>query len=111
MVRLANGEVALDWLEDQLRGKCAHRIIHFSSCSTLRVHGNRLNRFLHETGAVAVSGYEGEVNWIRSAAFELMVLSEFQYGALRAASIKKVEERIRSASAGLSSQLGWRIWF
>ena len=110
-MHLSNEEVTLDWLEGQLRGKCARRMIHFGSCSMLGVHGNRLNRFLRETGALAASGYLGEVNWIRSAAFELLVLTELQYGALRVTSLKKAEERVRAASAGLSTQLGWRMWF
>ena len=35
--------------------------------------------FREQIGASAVSGYDDDVNWIESAAFELMYLHELQY--------------------------------
>jgi hypothetical protein len=40
------------------------------------------NRFLKVTGALAVLGYRSSIDWVESAAFELLVLAQLQYGAL-----------------------------
>ena len=43
---LGDKEVDLDSLEPELSGCCRDRVIVFASCSTLDLHGNRLNGFL-----------------------------------------------------------------
>lgn len=107
----ANDSVSLDRLEELLAGHCHRRIIHFAACNMLGVHGNRLNRFLANTGALAVSGYECEIDWILSAAFELVLLSKLQFGPLRRSGLPRFEQRVREASAGLSQRLCWRMWY
>ena len=74
-----------------LEGACKKRIIHFGSCGTLDIHGNRVRSFLQRTGALAVCGYKSEVDWMLSAAFEIIPSSPTQTalapcGALRRAS-------------------------
>jgi hypothetical protein len=69
--------VDLDWLEERLAGKCKGKVIHFGSCSTLSVHGKRLNTFMERTKALAVCGYQIDVDWMHSAAFEIMLLGAF----------------------------------
>ncbi len=65
-------------LADLLAGKCANRIIVFSSCSTLRIAKRELRRFLEKTEALAVCGYRVDVDWLRSTAFELLLFSQIQ---------------------------------
>ena len=40
-----------------LNGEAQDKIIHFGSCSTLKLLGWDLRRFLKQTGALAISGY------------------------------------------------------
>ncbi len=61
-----------------MEGRCANRFIMFSSCSTLRIDRRALRRFLERTQAMAVCGYRVDVNWLRSTAFELLLLSQIQ---------------------------------
>ena len=61
-----------------MEGKCTNRFIMFSSCSTMRIDRRVLRRFLDRTEAMAVCGYRVDVNWLRSTAFELLLLSQIQ---------------------------------
>lgn len=63
------GSVTLDDIAETIAGRCTRRIIHFGGCETLQCNGHRLNRFLKRPGAIAVSGYENDIDWIQSAAF------------------------------------------
>ena len=49
-------------------------IIHFSSCYS-SVKDDRMKDLLKETGTLSVSGYDREVDWYQSAAFELLFLA------------------------------------
>jgi hypothetical protein len=106
-LRKRDSKVSLTWIEELLAGRCRRRIVHFGACSTLDVHGNRLNAFLKKTGALAVSGYMQEVDWLRSAAFELLVLTAMQYGAQTVSGMRSIEKRLRADSAGLARELGF----
>ncbi len=103
------GPVTLDWLEERLAGKCRNRVIHFGSCGTLATHGNRLRRFLQKTGALAVCGYREDVDWMLSAAFELILLYEFQFNALTRAGMAAVNRRVRREAANLARDLKFRM--
>ena len=107
--RSGTTKVSLNDLADILDGACDRRLIHFTSCSTLGVNGHQLNSFLKRTGALAVSGYKTDVDWIKSAAFELFVLSEFQYGALTHKGVTGMYERIVKHAEGLAKELQFRL--
>lgn len=77
-IELSGDEYSLDALSELMADKCANRFIMFSSCSTLRIGKRVLRRFLRRTGALAVCGYRVDVNWLRSTAFELLLLSQIQ---------------------------------
>ena len=64
----------LNQLGERLDGKCRGRIIHFGSCATVDVPDHALDAFLRRTGALAVFGYMADVEWLESAAFDLLVL-------------------------------------
>ena len=67
--------VSLDDLEAVIDGRAQGRIIHFGSCSVMRVGESRLKAFQENTGARAVIGYrtdvDSDLNW---AAFEILLL-------------------------------------
>lgn len=77
-IELSGNEYSLDVLAELMESRCANRFIMFSSCSTLRIGKRVLRRFLRKTGALAVCGYRVDVNWLRSTAFELLLLSQIQ---------------------------------
>jgi hypothetical protein len=101
--------VDLKGLEERLEGACSKRIIHFGSCGTLAVHGNRVRSFLERTGALAVCGYQSEVDWMLSAAFEIILLYELQYNALTKSGMAAVQRRVRSQAYRLARALKFRM--
>ena len=70
---LVNHEV----IQARLQGGCRNRAIHFGACSALVDFNTK--EFLQCTGAVAVSGYETDMDWMLSTAFDLLFLEEMQY--------------------------------
>lgn len=68
-------QVRLDELAEELEGKCEKKIIYFGSCSTVGIDERRLQTFLQRTRALAVCGYRENVDMVRSAAFELLLLN------------------------------------
>ncbi len=103
-----NGTVGLDWLESQLAGKCKGRIVFFASCATLDVHGNRLNRFLSKTGALAICGYRAEVDWLMAGVFEALVLSTMQQNSFSVGGVRAMIRKLESQAGGLRRQLRFR---
>jgi hypothetical protein len=103
--------VELDWIGERLEGACKGRVIHFGSCGTLAAHGNKLNHFLHQTEALAVSGYRTDVDWIQSAAFELVLLSAFQFNTFTRQGLKAALRRVMKDAGTLARVLKYRMVF
>ncbi|MCY3818385.1 MAG: hypothetical protein OXH52_03335 [Gammaproteobacteria bacterium] len=70
---LVNHEV----ISDRLFERCENRVVHFGACGVLQEMD--VNQFLKDTGASAVGGYRVDVDWMQSAAFDLLLLEWFQY--------------------------------
>lgn len=79
-VYLGRDELSLDELEQILAGSCKGKVIYFGSCLTLKGNNDRLQRFARATGARAVVGYRREVDWLESAAFEVLLLDRLVMG-------------------------------
>jgi len=103
------GSVDLSRLESLLAGRCKRRIIHFGSCGTLDIHGNRIRSFLGRTGALAVCGYKSQVDWMLSAAFEIILFYELQYNALSRQGMERVKQAVRDQIPRLRKQLCFRM--
>ena len=96
--------ITLEELGELLAGRCEGRLIHFGACATLRVSEERLSRFKRATGAWAVSGFIRNVDWLRSAAFELGLLAEANAVSRPATLVR----RLGHLQGGLIAELGWR---
>jgi hypothetical protein len=107
--RRHESKLDLDWLEERLEGKCDKRLIHFGGCGTLATHGLRINRFLRNTGALAVCGYKTDTDWLEAAAFEILLLAELQRCAWDGRGMAGVKRRIRKNAAGLARALHFRM--
>lgn len=101
--------VELDWIGERLAGACKGRIIHFGSCGTLALHGNKLNHFLEKTGALAISGYRTDVDWILSAAYELVLLSALQFNTLTKGGLAAALRRVKRDAGTLARVLEFRM--
>jgi hypothetical protein len=101
--------VRLDDLSELLEGRCRGRFIHFASCDTLRVDKRHLNRFMRDTGALAVSGYRGDVDWLASAAFEVFLAGALQENSLSLNGIRAAKRRIHRDLKCLEKAMGFRL--
>ena len=70
--------VTLEELSDMLQGSCQNKIIHFGSCKTLNTDEKTIKKFLEHTGALCVCGFESEINFIESSAFDMILIEMFQ---------------------------------
>lgn len=77
---LGQDTVGLDELGRLLEDKCRGRVVYFGSCLTLNQTDDRLLAFAKQTGAKAVIGYSTEIDWLDSAAFELLLLDRLSRG-------------------------------
>lgn len=104
---------SLDYPTDDLfallHGKCHRRVIHFGGCSVLNMHGHKVNKYLRDSCAVAISGYENDVNWVTSSVFEMLYLAELQGNQFTRPGIKAVRNRVKKIASSLSKTLDFRI--
>lgn len=102
-------EVSTEDLFQLLSTRCQRRVIHFGACSVLNIHGHTANRYLRESGAVAISGYGVDVDWVNSSIFELLYLTELQRNAFTPAGLRAVRSRVARAAARLGKSLQFKI--
>jgi hypothetical protein len=114
MVMLGAGKraprVTLEEIGEALAGKCNGRVILFGSCETIRAVPWQRRKFLDATQALAICGYQREVDWMLSAAMDLIVLDAMQEFTFTLQGISATAERIRERSRGLGKALGFRIY-
>ena len=53
-------------------------LVHFGACSTLAVDSEEVRDFFKGCGVTAISGYDRDVSWVESLAFELLYLHGLQ---------------------------------
>jgi hypothetical protein len=71
---LADGsELFLEELGEMAQGSLAGCLVHLGACMTALAEG-QLMRFLELTGASVATGYTHSVDWIDSAAMDLLIL-------------------------------------
>ena len=102
-----DGEVSLDILGGLLADELDGCFVHFGSCSVMQAPTARLKRFLEQTGARAASGYSEEVDWLDSAAMDLLALGVVARYKQLGTAIKRLESEAQYHS--LRKALGFKI--
>lgn len=108
--RNRHSHISLKHIETQLEDSCKGRIILFGSCQTLKINGNRIHSFLRKTGALAVCGYDQEVDWLYATAFEAKVLGAAQDKSMTLHGADKMKREIESAWPDEVRQFGFRMY-
>ncbi len=86
-------ELTLEEIANRLKEYCNNRIIIFASCSTLDTDNKTLKRFLETTGALAICGYRSDVDWLKSTAFELLLMKAMQDNEFSGRGIGAIADR------------------
>ena len=69
----------------------------------------KIKSFLKNTKALAICGYKSEVDWMKSTAFELLVLSVLQDNEFSGRGITAIGNRIKDNFDGLAKELKFRM--
>ena len=95
-------EEVAGWMSGRWQGKR----IYIGACSVMRGSDSYLVDFLHETGASMVCGFTKQVDWIESAAFEMVLLDRL----VNSGKVNSAEQLASSSRwAPLASHLGFRV--
>jgi len=99
---LDGGRTDLEALAGMMGTGFAGWAVHFGSCATIDVPPSRLRRFISTTRVAMVLGYRTNVNWIASAALDLLLFDWFQYYGDN----RRLWKDFRKNNAGLIGQTG-----
>jgi len=102
-------KVTLDELAEDLGSKLTGRIVHFSSCETLKTDKRNILRFLRKTGLVATTGFQKEVDWLKSAAFEVLMFDAMLRRRFTAHGAHLIERDLRTEAKALADEHGFRL--
>lgn len=99
----------VEQLGELLWGQCENSILVFSSCRTLDIDLRRIKKFLRQTNALAVCGYRSDVDWMKSFAFELLLMSAMQDNEFSGRGILAIKSRIEREIRALSRELRFHM--
>jgi len=102
-------EMSLGDLAELLEYRCYGRVIYLGACSVLNLARSDITEFLDRTGAQAVCGYTEAVDWTKSTALDLIVMSILQERAFDRAGLLVARKRIHAAAGRLVSSLGFKM--
>jgi hypothetical protein len=103
-----DGEISLDELAAILGTDLNGVVIHFGSCSILKERPTVLRDFLEATGAKALAGYTTNVDWVASAAMDMLFLDTIAGYSQWSAAKRALENN--EALTSLRKTLGFRIY-
>ena len=73
-LKVGRSWLGLDQLAEMIDGRGAGRVMYFGSCGTMAAPKGELAEFVRTTKLRAVCGYREDVDWIESAAFEILLV-------------------------------------
>lgn len=117
LVNIGKTSITLDELGEILGTKCEGVVIYFGSCETMNIDRRHLQRFLENTKTLAILGFKQEVNWMRSASFDIQMLSYFLENKFDSKGIEKIYTDIHQNCKHLIKELSFsmeineRVWF
>ena len=103
MIRLADGTaLSLDDLAAILGRKFSKWVIHFGACGTIHTTPAILRDFYRRTGAALLLGYTKNIDWVESAAMDLILFDWMLYSR----EVRSVWPRVKRRHPGLVSLTG-----
>ncbi|MDQ3190633.1 MAG: hypothetical protein M3Q58_03490 [Bacteroidota bacterium] len=105
LIYLGKEKVTLEDLAIIANGKFSNMIIHFGSCSTLKIDKNRIVKFLEATNALAVSGYTSDVAFLPSSIFDMLFFEMCQ----QYKNTYWIDKSMNKYYGNLIKQLGFRF--
>ncbi len=75
---LNDGALEIEWVGEFMERRFKDWIVFFDSCGTLKLEKKRVLHFLRSTGVLMVLGFRKEVDWMESAAVDLLLMNLIQ---------------------------------
>ena len=105
-LHLADGsKMSLDDLAEKMGNRFQNWVVHFGSCGTLAASDNLLIDFMKKTGVSLLIGYESDIDWIESAALDMLIFDWLQ----EYKNVGVLIEKIESLYPGLVKTTGLRF--
>lgn len=105
---VGNSDLPLEDLAELMGRRAEGRILCFGSCATMRVPPKRARAFLRATGVRAICGYTRTVDWVTSAAFEILLVEALTHSDNR---VDTGFRRLERLAPGIIEALGFRaVW-
>ncbi len=99
--------VTLKDLAEVLRGGCEGKTLYFGSCSVLHVPKREVQQFRRTTKADCIVGFTRDVDWLASAALDLILLEALAFHGTG----ESVEHWLRKEYGELAGHLGLRMYY
>ncbi|MFA6152670.1 MAG: DUF6642 family protein [Chitinophagaceae bacterium] len=109
LIKIGRHTITLVQLAEILGTKCEGAVIYFGSCETMKMDKRHLQNFMESTRTLSVLGFKQEVNWLRSASFDIQMLSFFLHEKFDSQGIRKIYKEIQSNCKSLIKELEFRM--
>lgn len=106
-LHIGRRKLTLEELGAALEGQCAGKTIYFGSCSVLGVPKRRVEGFRRQVRARCVAGYEKDVSWFESSAFDLLLFEALTHYRR----IDAVDRWLRKEYIGFVRRLGFKMYY
>jgi hypothetical protein len=104
-LRIGRQFITLDELAEEMNGSSAGKTIYFGSCSVLDLKRREIEEFRRATKARCVAGFDRDIDWHESAAFDLILFEALTYYRR----IDAVDRWLRENYGSLVRRLGFRM--
>lgn len=108
-ILIGKEEISLQQLADIMGDKCQGTIIYFGSCETMKIDKRLLQNFMEQTKVLALLGFKTAVSWLRSASFDIQMLSYLLYEKLDTKGITTIYYEIQVNCRSLIRELEFRM--
>lgn len=71
-IQIGEEDYSLDEIGKEFEDSLDNKIVHFGSCKTLFIEEKKAMQFLERTGALAISGYAKNIDFISSTVFDVL---------------------------------------
>jgi len=104
-IMMGKNILTLDEIAEISSGQLKNKIIHFGSCSSLKLDKRHLKKFLEKTEALCISGFTIDVDFIPSSVFDLLYFEICQ----RYKDITCIERDMKRYYGKLVKELSFRM--
>jgi len=101
--------VTLDELASVFGEQLTGRMIHFGSCATVATDRRNIQRFLRNTGALAVTGFRQSVDWLHSAVFDALLFEALLREPMTSRGLMRVHRRMKDEHPAMCRALDFRM--